>query len=204
VVETSGLPASGAQGEFGHAVPVRPASGSGGAQVPDWCLRGHYLGVGGAGVGWSHFYRLTDITCRVCAALRDPAANWCLLDPARQYPADSAPGQGLVLAVVPPSARGGIGRIELRLARRPVGEVALAACGPCHRAVLVRVLVPDEHRRLGYGRVLIAAALARAPASRYHWSTVRGPETVAAKAFWAAVRFPGKIGEPGYCSDMLR
>lgn len=193
------------QGEFGHAVPVRPAVGSGSAQVPRCCPRGHQLRIGGAGNGWSHFYDLPDVTCRVCAALGNGPATWCLINPTSQYPADAAPVRGLALVVFPPSRRGGIGRIELRLNTRVTGEVHLAACGPCRRAVITRVEVaeaPVSFRRLGYGRVLVAAALARAPATRYRWSTAALPDTVEARAFWAAIDFPGEVGRPGYCSDM--
>lgn len=193
---------SGAQGEFGRAVPVRVATGDGSARVPDRCLRGHYLSISGAGNGWSHFYDLPDVTCRVCAALGDPAATWCLIDPARQFAAPSVPERGLVLAVVPPVERGGAGRIELHLNGQGVGEVRLAACGLCRRAVITWVDIAVTHRRLGYGHVLVAAALARAPRARYRWSTTALPGTVEARAFWASTGFPGDVGDPQFCSDM--
>ncbi|HET6502278.1 MAG TPA: GNAT family N-acetyltransferase [Amycolatopsis sp.] len=195
---------SGAQGEFGHAVPVRPAVGDGSARIPDRCPRGHHLRISGAGSGWSHFYDLPDVTCRVCAALGD-TATWCLLDPTRQPAAEAAPERGLTLVRFPPARRAGIGRIELQLNGQTVGEVSLAACGPCRRAVLTGIRVDDvpvNYRRLGYGRVLVAAALARAPAARYRWSTTALRDTVEARAFWAAVGFPGTVGHPTYCSDM--
>lgn len=198
--ENDGL--SGVQGEFGHAVPVRPATGGGSARVPDRCLRGHHLSVSGAGNGWSHFYDLPDVTCRVCAALGDPVATWCLIDPARQFALPSAPERGLVLVVIPPVERGATGRIELRLSGQAVAEVCLAACGPCRRAVITALDVEAARRRLGYGRVLVAAALARAPQARYRWSTAPLPDTVEACAFWSAVGFPGTVGKPHFCSDM--
>ena len=201
---SDGAKRSGLQGEFGRAVPVRPAAGEGSARVPDRCLRGHYLSISGAGNSWSHFYDLPDVTCRVCAALGDPAATWCLIDPARQFASPSAPERGLVLAVIPPVGRGEAGRIELRLNGQTAGEVRLAACGPCRRAVITWVGVEVTCRRLGYGHVLVAGALARAPATRYRWSTTALPDTVEARAFWASIGFPGDVGKPDFCSDMRR
>jgi hypothetical protein len=53
--------------------------------------------------------------------------------------------------------------------------------------------------------VLVTAALARAPSPRYRWATTPLVDTVAVRAFWAAVAFLGQLaGDGGYCSDMLR
>ncbi|WP_020672309.1 GNAT family N-acetyltransferase [Amycolatopsis nigrescens] len=194
---------SGAQGEFGHAVPVRPARDRA-ALFPAWCLRGHELKIAGAGRGWSHFYNLPRVTCQVCYDQRDPAASWCLIEPADQYPPDKAPQEGLKLHAVAPLVRGGIGRIELHLDGHAVGDLDLAACGPCRRAVIEQLRVDHDHRRLGYGRILIAAALSRAPADKYDWSTTKITDTVETRAFWAASGFPGTLGQPQYCTDMLR
>lgn len=191
------------QGEFGHPVPVRPATGNGSERTPTRCLRGHVLAVAGAGSGWSHFYSLPDVTCRVCRQLGDPVATWCLIDPTVQYSADGAPTQGLVLVVILPSVRGGVGRIELRLDDRVVGDVDLRACGPCATAVLEHIRVDQQFRGIGYGRVLAAAAFVRAPASRYRWSSTEVNKSVEAWAFWAAVGFPARLGQPEYCADMI-
>jgi GNAT superfamily N-acetyltransferase len=69
--------------------------------------------------------------------------------------------------------------------------------------VLEQVRVDPGHSRHGYGRVLVAAALALAPAC--DWSTTAVDQTdPVARAFWAAVNWPGQLGTPAYCSDMRR
>ncbi|MQA10529.1 MAG: GNAT family N-acetyltransferase [Pseudonocardiaceae bacterium] len=193
------------RGMYGSHGAVRPAVGRGSAQSPDYCLRGHRLQIAGVTGRYSHYYRLTDITCEVCYALKDPLATWYLIDPTEQYSAEDADTMGLVLVLIPPAMRGGLGHIELWLGGVSVGDIDLRACGPCRRAVLEHVRVDEKYRRMGYGRVLVAAAVARAPG--YSWSTTTMDTSLATRAFWAAVgdQVPGDIGgPPNYCTDMLR
>jgi GNAT superfamily N-acetyltransferase len=68
------------------------------------------------------------------------------------------------------------------------------------RAVLEHVRVDEQHRRRGYGRVLVAAALALVP-DDYSWSTTAINRTIVAKAFWATVGLPGPATS-AYCSHM--
>lgn len=70
------------------------------------------------------------------------------------------------------------------------------------RAVLERIRVDDRHRRLGYGRVLVTAALTLAP--DYAWSTARVPDDPVVRAFWASVSWPGDLGSQAWCTDMDR
>ena len=71
--------------------------------------------------------------------------------------------------------------------------------------MLERVRVDERHRRFGFGRVLIAAALALAPTKEYRWSTAPfGREDIVARAFWSAIRWPGHVGEANRCTDMER
>lgn len=191
------------RGEFGVAGAVRPATGSGSRRTPARCLRGHSLAVGGASAGWSHAYGLPTVTCEVCYTRRDSKATWCLLDPTVQYSAGQAPDLGLVLVTLPPARRrAGIGRIELRWDRQPVGAVWLAICAPCRRAVLTDLRVEPDRRRLGYGSVLVEAATALASPAAYRWSTTALPDSPEVLAFWATIGgFPG-LGEPEPCSDI--
>jgi GNAT superfamily N-acetyltransferase len=193
------------RGEFGVAGAVRPARGAGSERIPDRCLRGHVLAVAGATNGWSHAYGLPTVTCEVCSVLYGAAAaTWCLLDPVVRYRLDEMPEQGLVLVMIPPAhPRAGVGRVELRLNREPVAAVWLAVCPPCRRVVLTDLRVGQDWRRRGYGRVLVASALAFAGPSVYRWSTVRLPDALEAHAFWSALGGFPTLGSPGPCSDMV-
>lgn len=187
------------RGLYGRAVPVRPAPSG---DSPVKCLRGHDLAIATSRSGYHHWYALTEITCGVCYALGDPLASWCLVDPAQQYDLETAPHSGLVLVRTPPALRGGVGQLALWIDGEPQADVDLAICGPCRRAVLEQVRT-DAPRR-GYGRVLVAAALALAPPTAYRWSTTRIADDPIARAFWAGISWPGKLGEPAYCTDMDR
>ena len=186
-----------ARGMYGRAVPVRPARGG---HSPSECLRGHSLAIATSRVGYHHRYALTEITCNACYELGDPLASWCLVDPARQHHATTAPDSGLVLVRRPPAARGGVGQLELRIDGITQADLDLAVCRPCKRAVIEQVRT-DAYRR-GYCRVLVAAALALAPPSQYRWSTTRVSNNPVARAFWAGISWPGALGEPDYCTDM--
>ncbi|MFC4852863.1 hypothetical protein [Actinophytocola glycyrrhizae] len=187
------------RGMYGRAVPVRPAPGD---RSPTECPRGHNLAIATVRSGYHHRYGLTAITCGACHALGDPLATWCLVDPARQYDAGTAPSSGLVLVRTPPPLRGGVGQLSLRIDGETQADVDLAICGPCKRGVIehVRTDIP----RRGYGRVLIAAALALAAPTEYLWSTTRIADDPVTRAFWAGISWPGKLGTTDYCTDMDR
>ena len=55
------------------------------------------------------------------------------------------------------------------------------------------------YRRLGYGRVLVAAALTLGVG--YDWSTTAIGDSLPTRAFWARVGLPGPT-TPAYCSHM--
>lgn len=188
------------RGMYGREVPVRPAPGGG---VPPRCLRGHDLTIARLTNSYHQRYQLDEITCDVCSALHDERRSWCLVDPARQHPAEDAPRRGLVLVRIPPTVRGGVGQMQLRIDGQAHADLDLAVCRPCRRAVLEQVRVDEGRRRRGYGWVLVAAALTLAPPSDYEWSTTRVTGTIA-RAFWARVPFPGTLGTPSYCTDMER
>jgi GNAT superfamily N-acetyltransferase len=191
---------SGAQGEFGSAIPVRPAT-----EDASRCLRGHLLTLAGGKGNWSHYYRLRVTGCRLCATLEleDKSArnlaDWCLIDPANQYDVATAPVQGLVLVRVPPVVRAAPGRLELRLDGQVLADADVSLCPVEKRAVFEHVRVDAEYRRLGYGRVLVAAALILGRG--YDWSMTAISESTDARAFWATVGLPGP-DTPAYCSHM--
>lgn len=187
------------RGMYGHALPVRPAPGG---RSPTECLRGHNLEIATVRLGYHHWYALTEITCGACHELGDPLGSWCLVDPTRQYDATAAPRSGLVLVRTPPAARGGIGQLALWIDGETQADVDLAICGPCKRAVIEQIRT-DVPRR-GYGRVLIAAAFVLAPPNAYRWSTTPIADDPVARAFWAGISWPGKLGRPDYCTDMDR
>lgn len=172
--------------------------------MPPTCLRGHDLVIAGAGSGYHHRYNLTEITCRVCFSLRDPLASWCLVNPAHQHPLATAPHTGLVLVRIPPTTRGGTGQLQLRIDGTPHADIDLTLCAPCKRGVVEHVRTDPSHRRRGYGRVLVAAALCLAPPTTYRWSTTKISEDSIARAFWAGINWPSDLGHPNYCTDMQR
>lgn len=176
-------------------VPVLPI-----ADPPEQCPRGHNSKIARALIGYSHIYYANTVTCRVCLELGHEPATWGLIDPAKQTTEPT--GRGLQLVVTAPPVRGGVGRIALHVDHSCLADVDLMICGPCRRAVLEQIRVDEEVRRLGYGRLVVAAALARAPADQYHWSTTETADSTEARAFWSRVPFPGTLGEPIYCSDM--
>ncbi|WP_143104795.1 GNAT family N-acetyltransferase [Amycolatopsis regifaucium] len=78
-----------------------------------------------------------------------------------------------------------IGFVQLRLGHTIFGEVGFSLCGTDRRALLVHVEVEEKHRRRGAGRVLVAAAVVRAP--RCEWTMFPIGEDPVAVAFWASV-----------------
>lgn len=198
---------SGAQGEFGR--PERVVPRWPGQPAPTRCPRGHDLGYGGSGRGWLHYYGLPSQTCRVCSDLRLPGHTWCLVDPTQQTlatdPDVPPPSHSLHLIAIPPEERGGLGRIALWIEGVRVGQLTLRLCGPCAVGVFEHVTVEPEHRRLGYGRLLIAAGCARGPGYRWSAPTLGPDPDPIARAFVAAV-LPDLIAEqdPHRCTDMRR
>lgn len=104
-----------------------------------------------------------------------------------QHPPDTAPQQGLALVAHPPITGTLTGRIELLLDGTLVGAVTLTCCPLCRSATLDYVHVTAKHRRLGYGRTLVAAARARTP--DYRWSAPL-PTGPIAQAFRARIPYP--------------
>src|SRR5689334_10441294 len=116
--QADGAVRSGARGEFGGLIPVRPATSK--LVV---CLRGHRLDLDlyDKLKPYSHRYRLHGTLCEVCRAQEgcDPAARrlaeWAHLDVTLQLAPGTEPGHGLVLVACPPTAGTLAGRIELHL-----------------------------------------------------------------------------------------
>ncbi|WP_290050346.1 GNAT family N-acetyltransferase [Amycolatopsis solani] len=185
--QASGAVRSGARGEYGGLIPVRPASSK--LVV---CLRGHRLDLDlyDKLKPYSHRYRLHGTLCEVCRAQEgcDLAARrlaeWAHLDVTIQHPPGLAPDDGLVLVAHPPAAGTLAGRIELQLAGTEVGAVTASLCASCQTATLDYVHVAAEYRRLGFGRTLVAAAMARAPC--YRW-TAPLPDGPVAQSFRARI-----------------
>ena len=192
--EAGGAVQSGARGEFGGLIPIRPATSK--LVV---CLRGHRLDLDlyDKLKPYSHRYRLHGTLCEVCRAQEgcEPAARrlaeWAHLDVTVQHTPATDPGDGLVLVAYPPAAETLAGRIELHLDGIEVGAVTASPCASCRTATLDYVHVAAGYRRLGFGRTLVAAAVARAPS--YRWAAPL-PDGPVAQSFRAriAMRRPGQ------------
>jgi GNAT superfamily N-acetyltransferase len=178
---------SGACGEFGGLIPVRPAT-----RKLVVCLRGHRLDLDlyDKLKPYSHRYRLHGTLCEVCRAQEgcEPTARrlaeWAHLDVTIQYAPGTASVDGLVLVAYPPAAGTLAGRIELHLDGTEVGAVTASLCASCRMATLDYVHVAAEYRRLGFGRTLVASAVARAPS--YRW-TAPLPDGPVAQSFRARI-----------------
>ncbi|WP_410574376.1 GNAT family N-acetyltransferase [Amycolatopsis sp. cmx-4-61] len=139
---------------------------------------------------FSQRYRLHGWLCEVCRGQEacEPGARrlaeWALLDVTVQHAPDAAPGGGLVLVAHPPAAGTLAGRIALHLDGAEVGSVTASPCGRCRTSTLDCVHVAAEYRRLGFGRTLVAAAVARAPP--YRW-TAPLPDGPVAQSFRARI-----------------
>lgn len=129
-------------------------------------------------------------SCRLSEA-RDPSerrlAEWARIEITDQHFPAAAPQQGLVPIAHPPVTGALTGRIELVLDGTTVGTVTLTCCPACRTAALAYIHVAAEHRRLGYGRTLVAAAHPRAPG--YRW-TVPLPAGGAGQASRARIPYP--------------
>lgn len=198
---------TGAEGAYGRAQYVTPAWP--GQPPRKRCLNGHLLATAGSWAGWLTLYGRYDVTCRICRDLRLPRHTWCPIDPTDQTltrdkePPDST---DLLLTCRPPEVRGGIGRIELWIQRDCAGTAQLRVCGPCRVGVLEHVAVDPPHRRLGYGRLLAAAALARGPGYRWTTPPLGLPPDLTSRAFVAAALPSGLVTEreAHRCTDMRR
>jgi GNAT superfamily N-acetyltransferase len=180
--------------EFGGLVPVRPTT----SLSREHCPWGHDLLIGGRTRSYSHFLCTHVEHCDACYAA-GRRGEWIRVDPTRQHQTDTAPTWGLALVVIPPPVRAGVGQIRVHLEGVSVGDIDIALCAVDRRAVIEQVRVDEDYRRLGLGRLLVAAAISRAP--RYDWSTT-SVTTREARAFWAAVGEPTTIGEPHWCTHM--
>ncbi|WP_037305701.1 GNAT family N-acetyltransferase [Amycolatopsis orientalis] len=125
-----------------------------------------------------------------------------MIDPrsSRQVTEDQVDEYGLRLVLLRPPTAAGIGAIQLRLGHTAFGEIRFSLCGHDRRAILVSVGVEEKHRRRGAGRVLVAAARARA--TRYHWTMLPLGEDPVTVAFWATV---GAVGpqSPHPCTHQI-
>ncbi|MGW5744541.1 GNAT family N-acetyltransferase [Amycolatopsis sp. NPDC003861] len=65
--------------------------------------------------------------------------------------------------------------MELHLDGTEVGAVTASPCASCRTATLDYVHVAAEYRRLGFGRTLVAAVVARAPSYRWTAPLPNGP-----------------------------
>ncbi|MEV6639378.1 GNAT family N-acetyltransferase [Amycolatopsis sp. NPDC051371] len=176
--QVGGVVRSDARREFGELIPVRPATGR-----PTVCLRGHRLDFDlyGKLAPYSHRYRLHATLCEVCRAWRAatrPSGVWPngLTSTSRasalptRRPAKDSSSSPVHRRTGPWRARS----LSTSMGSQ-VATATLSICVPCWMATLDYVHVAAGHRRLGYGRTLVAAALARAPAYRWTAPLPTGP-----------------------------
>jgi GNAT superfamily N-acetyltransferase len=183
-----GVP-SGSRREYGDAIPIRPLPQS----RPTHCLRGHQLDLGGMTATYNHLYRLHATLCEICRLLerddtRRTLAEWAHLDAARHHADADTPAFGLALVAVPPPRNAHAGQIQLRLNGNTVAHALITLCGPCRRGILHYIHADQQYRRLGYGRTLAAAALARQPT--YQWTAETTTDNPVGRAFWATTGLP--------------
>ena len=201
---------SGRQGEFGRDdLPLLPALRHEVrpdqrmiVHTPEACPRGHARRAHG-GFYWAPGLRRHVLYCRRCRD-SDASDEWALIDPEYdQHTAEQARGRGLELVVIAPAVAAAPGRIELRVDGQPRSAVEVSLCGQDRTGVLGTVHTDEPYRRLGYGRVLVLAALARGPG--YTWSTMTSKELSSTETAAAFLRsLPLSSGEePRYCQHML-
>uniref|UniRef100_UPI003F492746 hypothetical protein n=1 Tax=Amycolatopsis sp. CA-290885 TaxID=3239925 RepID=UPI003F492746 len=190
------------RGEFGSLRYLRP-----GTEVPARCPEGgHRLGVRGPNNGWSHLLNQHEYMCPICRDLGSTRWSWALVDPAKQCTRATVPQFGLAIVQVPPARPAEAGHLQLVLANgsahpEVLGTATLVLCSIDRRAVLQAVEVPEQRRRRGVGRVLVAAAAALG--TGYAWSMRPVPaRDLTARAFWARVG-PAWDCPPQYCSHQL-
>jgi GNAT superfamily N-acetyltransferase len=111
-------------------------------------------------------------------------AEWARLDVTSARAFDPAFSDGMFLVVREPPSGTLTGQIDLHLDRAQVATATLSICVPCRAAILDYVHIVASYRRLGYGRTLVAAALARAPG--YRWTALL-PDGPVAQSFRARI-----------------
>ncbi|WP_165436443.1 hypothetical protein [Amycolatopsis suaedae] len=181
-------------------VPVYPTWP--GASAPLRCPAGHRLAIGGTATPRCQPYHRDVVLCLACHRLGRRRAAFALWDISRPRiePADWRPGRaGLQLVLTPPARAQNPGRITLWLHDHAVGDIDMVLCGTCRVGVIEHVRVDYHRRRLGYGRLLVAAAQYRGRG--YAWSTTsieRDNHQLA--SFWAAAGTADlQRGRPTYC-----
>lgn len=110
-------------------------------------------------------------------------------------------GAGVEVVAVPPVVEHAPGRLELHLDGRAVAEVDVSLCGVCRVGVIEHVRVEPTFRRRGFGRRVVAAALACGPGYRWSTTEVTGHQ---AQRFWDGIGFTSdhEAGVPGWCEHM--
>ncbi|SEB47033.1 hypothetical protein SAMN04489727_2006 [Amycolatopsis tolypomycina] len=152
-------------------------------------------------MGYDHSVYVPTSSCNLCQALGLSRSTWFEIDLRFAHEAPPTHAE-LVLVARPPRMRAGAGQIVLQLRSQQIGGLDLWLCGIDRRGVLGPVQVDASYRRRGFGTTLVAAALARGPG--YRWSTTALDQSVAARAFCAAQRWPEgvQLSSPFYCSHM--
>jgi hypothetical protein len=132
-----GGPRSGARGEYGDLLPIRPGTG-----IPAQCLCGEYLAHYGMIRTYSHRYQLHGTLCETCRRVEacDPherhLCEWVHLDIAVRHRPEDAPRQGLVLLAHPAASGTVTDRIELQLDGAVVATATITCCPACRTAAL--------------------------------------------------------------------
>ncbi len=130
---------------------------------------------------------------RRAAEACDPAerrlAEWAHLDVTSPRAFDPTFGDGLLLIVRAPPPRTLTCQIALHFDRTLVATVTLSICIPCGATTRDYVHVAAGYRLLGYGRTLVAAALARAriTGGLLHCPTGHWPSRSGRASPWAAL-----------------
>ncbi|MEV7099316.1 GNAT family N-acetyltransferase [Amycolatopsis sp. NPDC051045] len=165
------------------------------------CFNGHDLDIAGRTMSYDHSVYVPTSSCNLCQALGLPRSTWFEID--LRFVHETPPTDAeLVLIARPPTARAGVGQVDLQLRSQRIGGLDLWLCGIDRRGVIGPVGVDASYRRRGFGTVLVAAALARG--AGYRWSTTAISESASARAFCAAQYWPDGVhlSRPHYCSHM--
>jgi len=113
------------------------------------------LGYGGG--GYEHSDGMS-LRCSIRGGKGSLAEPWPLVKTERQVTETTAAGQGLELVVCLPLVFAGVGRLELRCHGREIGDIDFMLCAVDQCGIIEHVRVDPPHRRLGLGRILVAAA----------------------------------------------
>jgi hypothetical protein len=158
----------GPRNDYGTGGPVWPNVDGHNWRSPR-CPRGHLLSVAGTNGEFCHLYRAHQLIFLLCAEIH-ATGTWALIDPARQVAIRRrrsrgrqrpASGQG--------AAAGPLRRRPDRASDRPPDprRIDIMLCPVDRNGVIEHVRT--DHRRLGYGRLLVAAA--RTLGTGYRWTT---------------------------------